>query len=146
MYNNILIPTDGSDGVQDAIEEGIALAKQTDATVHALYVIDNRDYGTVPDAEWMGLQGALENAGETAVEAVAERAETAGVETVTAIEEGTPQDEIVEYANEKGIDVIVMGTHGRSGVDRFLLGSVTENVIRRSEVPIHVVRISDSEE
>lgn len=146
MYDDILIPTDGSDGVQDAIEEGITLAKQTNATVHTLYVVDNRDYGTIPDAEWIGLQEALETEGEAAVGSVAERAETAGVETVTTIEEGVPQNEIVAYADDEGIDVIVMGTHGRAGVNRLLLGSVTENVIRQTEVPVHVVRISDADE
>ena len=146
MYDDILIPTDGSDGVQDAIEEGIGLAKQTTATVHALYIVDDRDYGTLPDAKWIGLQEALETEGERAVEAVAERSEDAGVETVTTIEEGIPQDEIVAYADNEDVDVIVMGTHGRAGVNRLLLGSVTENVIRRTDVPVHVVRISESTE
>ena len=55
-----------------------------------------------------------------------------------------PQDEIVTYAADEEVDV--MGTHGRAGVNRLLLGSVTENVIRQTEIPVHVVRIGDPDE
>lgn len=143
MYQDILLPTDGSEGVEDAIEECIDLAELTDATVHALYVVDNRDYGTVPDAEWAGLQEALETQGERAVEAIAERANRSDIATVTAIKEGSPSDQIIDYAASEDIDLIVMGTHGRSGLERMLIGSVTENVIRQTSVPVHIVRVED---
>jgi nucleotide-binding universal stress UspA family protein len=143
MYDTVLIPTDGSEGVGDAIEEGVELAALTGATVHALYVVDSRDYGTVPDAAWFGLQEALKDEGEAAVEAVAARAAESGVDIVTAIEQGVPHDAIVDYADAEGIDCIVMGTHGRSGVDRLLLGSVTENVVRHTGVPVHIVRVGN---
>lgn len=144
MYQTILIPTDGSEGVEDAIEEGIDLARLTDATIHALYIVDDRDYGTVPDIEWITLNQALATQGERAVEAIAERADRSGVETVTAIEEGKPAGRIIEYVESEGIDLIVMGTHGRSGLSRLLIGSVTEAVIRRTTVPVHIVRVEDA--
>lgn len=141
MYEDILLPTDGSEGVENAIEESIELAQLTDATIHALYVVDSRDYGTVPDAEWAGLQEALQAQGERAVETVTERAERSDIATVTAIEEGSPADQIIDYAASEHIDLIVMGTHGRSGLERMLIGSVTENVIRQTSVPVHIVRV-----
>lgn len=143
MYQDILLPTDGSEGVEDAIEECIDLARLTDATVHALYVVDTRDYGTVSDAEWAGLQEALTTEGERAIEAIAERADRSDIGSVTAVEEGSPANQIIDYAESEDIDLIVMGTHGRSGLSRMLIGSVTENVIRRTTVPVHIVRVED---
>lgn len=145
MYDTILIPTDGSEGVEAAIEEGIDLARVTDATVHVLSVVDDRRYGTIPDAEWVGLHEALESESERAVESVAGQATRSNVETVTAVEEGPPADWIIKYADTNDIDCIVMGTHGRSGLDRLLLGSVTETVIRRTSIPVHIVRVEDED-
>ena len=79
----------------------------------------------------LGLAGSL---AATAVVGVA-------VTVVTAMRRGSPVDEILSYVEGEGMDVVVMGTHGRSGVSRFLLGSVAERVIRRSPVPVHVVRV-----
>lgn len=145
MYDTVLIATDGSAGVQQAIDEGTELANLTDATVHGLYVVDDRAYGAVPDADLLGVTEALETEGEGAVADVAERAADAGVESETAIEYGSPSEEIVGYAERVDADLIVLGAHGRTGVDRLLLGSVTENVIRRTEKSVHVVRVEDGE-
>jgi nucleotide-binding universal stress UspA family protein len=56
---------------------------------------------------------------------------------------GDPYEEIIDYAETEGVDMIVMGTHGRSGLDRFLLGSVTEKVVRTADAPVLTVRLSD---
>lgn len=143
MYHDILIPTDGSDGAGEAIEEGIELAALTGATVHALYVVDTRDYNTLPESKWLSIQDELEAEGDRAIEAVRSKAAEADLRVETAIVQGVPHEEIVRYTEEHGIDLIVMATHGRRGIDRFLLGSVTENVIRRSPVPVHVVRVGN---
>ncbi|QAU14503.1 universal stress protein (plasmid) [Halorubrum sp. BOL3-1] len=145
MYDTILIPTDGSDGARKAIREGIQLADLTGATVHGLYVIDTRDYNTLPESKWLSLQDELESTGETATEVVESEADARDVDTVTSITRGIPHEEILAYIESNDIDVVVMGTHGRSGFNRFLLGSVTEKVIRQSPVPVHIVRINDDE-
>lgn len=146
MYDDILVPSDGSEGVQRAIEEGIDLAALTDATVHALFVVDTRDYAPLPDAEWVTIEGALREGGEEAVEAVSDRARAAGVDARTAIRAGTPHAEILAYADEHDVDLLVMGTHGQTGLDRVLLGSVTDKVVRQTERPVLVRRIGDEHE
>lgn len=144
MYDDILVPTDGSEGVQQAIEQAIGLASVTDATIHALYVVDTADRVPITEADRLTIETALEEAGERAVADVADRAGERGVNTETAVRHGVPHEEIVSYAEENGVDLIVMGTHGRSGMDRILLGSVTDNVIRRAEIPVLVKQVSDA--
>lgn len=137
MYGTILHPTDGSDASRGAADHAIELAAAHGATLRLLYVVDVSalaadDYGTV-------LLDSLERSGQEALEALAERAEAAGVECVTAIETGTPHREILADAEASGADLVVMGTHGRTGLDRFLLGSVSGRVVRTAAVPVLVV-------
>ena len=145
MYETVVIATDGSEGVQKAIDEGIALANLTGAAVHGLYVVDDRAYVTMSDADLFGVTEALEAEGERAVTEVDERAAAAGVESETVVEHGSPATEIVAYADRVDADLITVGAHGRSGVERLLLGSVTENVVRRTDQPVHVVRVEDGD-
>jgi len=145
MYDTILIPTDGSDGARKAIREGVQLADLSGATIHGLYVIDTRDYNTLPESKWLSLQDEFESTGETATEVVQSKADARDVDAVTSITRGVPHEEILAYIENNDIDLVVMGTHGRSGFNRFLLGSVTEKVIRRSPIPVHIVRINDDE-
>ncbi|MFB6106575.1 MAG: universal stress protein [Halobacteriaceae archaeon] len=143
MYRTILVPTDGSDGAQRAIQEAVSLADLTGATVHGLYVVDTRDYNTLPESKWVSLQDELRAEGERALDAVQAAAEDADVAVETAVVRGVPHEEILDYAADHDADLLVMGTHGRTGFDHFLLGSVTEKVVRRSPVPVHVVRLDD---
>ena len=142
MYSNVLIPTDGSNEAHKAIQEGIGLARLTDATVHGLYVVDTRDYNTLPESKWLSLQDELEAEGESAMADIRRESDAAAVEAVTSIEQGVPHDVILRYVTDNDIDLIVMATHGRTGFNRFLLGSVTEKVLHRAPVPVHVVRIT----
>jgi nucleotide-binding universal stress UspA family protein len=143
MYDDILIPTDGSEGAQQAIDEAIELASLTDATVHALYVVDTGNFSTLPDAKWTTIEDALEQEGQQAVTEISDRATDAMISAVTAVRDGTPHEEILDYADEEGVDLIVMGTHGERGIDRVLLGSVTENVLRESDHSVLVKNIGD---
>ena len=145
MYDEVLLPTDGSPGVERAIEEAVGIASATGARLHAIYVVEPLYWSEV-NAE--RLLEALEEEGERATAAVAERAEAAGVEVVTAVRRGYPAEQVGEYADEEGIDLIVMGTHGRRGLSRMLLGSTTERVVRAADVPVLTVRMraDDAEE
>ncbi|ELZ28725.1 UspA domain-containing protein [Halogeometricum pallidum JCM 14848] len=145
MYQQILIPTDGSAGATKAIHEGVRLADLTGATVHGLYVVDTRDYNTLPESKWLTLADELEAAGETALEAIQAEAEAVGVPSETAIRKGIPHEEILRYVGDHDIDLIVMGTHGRTGFNRFLIGSVTEKIIRQTPIPVHIVRINEDD-
>ncbi|WP_137284305.1 universal stress protein [Halorussus salinisoli] len=142
MYDRILIPTDGSE--QPAVvSNALNVAELCDATVHALYVVDEKALDYQPSESGREeTREARENEGGEAVATIAEAAEDRGLEVVTAIEEGTPAETIVEYAAAEDAEMIVMGTHGRSGVDRYVLGSVTEQVVRTSEVPVLTVNLA----
>ena len=139
MYDEILVPTDGSPASDAAIEHAIDIAAQYDARLHALYVVDGAAYSTLEAGSEIVVE-ALQSEGETATRRVADAAADAGVESTTTVTTGTAYRSIREYVDEQGIDMIVMGTHGRKGLDRYLLGSVTERVVRTADVPVLTVR------
>lgn len=142
MYDDILLPTDGSAGMETVIDHAASLADEHDATLRALYVVDTASLTDVPmEASFEGVNEALRQEGESALENVERRVDDVPVET--DLIEGSPAREIVRYAEENPCDVVVMGTHGRSGVDRLLLGSVAERVVRSSPTPVLTVRVSE---
>ncbi|WP_396612969.1 universal stress protein [Haloferax sp. S1W] len=144
MYNHILFPTDGSDCADEALGHAIEHAQQYDATIHALYVADVRDVGhAAPAISGDRIRQALLDSGNEVLERVASKARESGVTVETTVSEGTPASVILDHADHDDIDLVVMGTHGRSGLDRYLLGSVAERVVRGSSVPVLTVRQDD---
>ncbi len=145
MYDDLLLPTDGSAGMARVIDHAIELADVHDATIHAVYVVNTASLSNLPLETTMdGVSEGLRAEGTAALDEVERRvSEAVPLERVTL--EGSPAREIVEYATAADSDLIVMGTHGRSGVDRLLLGSVAERVVRRSRVPVMTVRVSVGE-
>jgi nucleotide-binding universal stress UspA family protein len=141
MYHKILLPTDGSEGAEAALEHALEIAEKYGAELHILYVADVRVDSTTD--MWTNMLGQLEEMGKEATEEIAEKVEEAGVETVTEVSRGIPHEEINSYVDENDIDLIIMGTHGRTGIDRILLGSVAEKVIRTSEKPVLTVGRED---
>jgi nucleotide-binding universal stress UspA family protein len=142
MYQDVLVPTDGSNAVRPVVEHALSLAEPFDATVHALHVIENTDQ-MLPAGTLNVVSDSLHEAGKDAVNRVAERAEARGLRTTTAVRRGEPVREISTYAEAANVDVVVMGTHGRSGVGRMVAGSVTERVMRRCSRPVLAVRRGD---
>jgi nucleotide-binding universal stress UspA family protein len=142
MYETILVPTDGSTAARKAVRHALDLAARTGGSVRALSVVDTGGYASI-EASGGAVSGRLRAAAETAVEWVATAARDAGVDVETAVREGSPPAEIVADAEAAGADLIVMGTHGRRGIDRYLLGSVTERVVRTAAVPVLTVRTAD---
>lgn len=138
MYDRILLPTDGSTTTDRALEHALDVASHSDATIHVLHVIDATVFAN--DVETGTIVEEFETAGERIVTEVAERARAADVAVATDVVRGTPHQTILEYGSEHDIDLIVMGTHGRTGLDRYLLGSVTERVVRLSPIPVLTVR------
>lgn len=143
MYEEILIPTDGSDGSMRAVDHAIELAEAMDATLATLYVVDT----TSADASIVQTLEVLEDAGQEVVEEIRDYAAEKGIDDVlTNVTPGTPHKTILAYAEEIDADVIVMGTHGRTGLNRYLLGSVTEKVVRSSDRPVVTVPITEDTE
>ncbi|MFB6102336.1 MAG: universal stress protein [Haloplanus sp.] len=138
MYETILIPTDGSPGVENAVTHGLVLAETTDGTVHSLYVIDTRvePPGLDPE-ERAELRAEARERGQTATDAVGERAAEYGLDVRRDVREGTPHQEILSHAREHGVDLVVMGTEGTSAATR--LGSTTERVVALADVPVLAV-------
>lgn len=133
MYKNILLPTDGSDRSMRAINAGIELAKVLNAKVTGLFV-SQQTY--IPEVDEDPKPRA-----EAALSEIAQRAKKAGVTFACVTMLGdTPQDVIVEYAREKGCDLIIMGTHGRSKIGKFFLGSAAASVIAGCEIPVLLYR------
>jgi nucleotide-binding universal stress UspA family protein len=140
MYDRVLLPTDGSAGMERVIDHAAGLADVHDATLHALYVVDTASLTDLPmESSWEGVTTALEREGETALEAVERR--VSNVDVRTSIVEGSPSRDIVAFADEEDCDLIVMGTHGRAGVERWIIGSVAERVVRESTVPVLTVHV-----
>lgn len=139
-YKKIMVATDGSELVKKAVDSAIELSRLSGAKLYAVYVIiptthSARDFG------WE--KAAMEHfrrEGESATLFVEDAAKTAGVEVESVLLEGHPADKIIEFAEQNGIEMIVMGTLGKTGLDRFLLGSVAENVVRHAKTPVLVVR------
>ncbi|MFB6267579.1 MAG: universal stress protein [Halodesulfurarchaeum sp.] len=145
MYDTILVPTDGSAEFDRVTEHAADLAGRYDATVHALYVADERITEGVPEEAMEAVATALEDEGAGATESVESVLEEAGVPVERVIDAGVPHDAILTYAVEESVDLIVMGTHGATGPERGNIGSVAERVVRRSTVPVHVVPMVDAD-
>ncbi len=141
LYKKILIATDGSEYTKNSIDYGVELAKNTEAKLHAIYVIDTAAFASIPmDAAWESMYELLKQEGDEATKYVADKAEAEGLTVERLTVEGHPAEEITKFAEKNSIDLIVMGTLGKSGLDRFLLGSVAEKVVRTSKIPVLVVR------
>ncbi|MFC6838191.1 universal stress protein [Halomarina ordinaria] len=144
MYENVLLPTDGSEEAVPAIDHGLALASRFGATVHALSVVDlpyaREDFRD--ESAWADVYEVEEREAERAVEAVETRArETdADLRVVSAVPHGSPTRVILEYVDDNDVDLVAMGTHGRSRLRRFFLGSTTDGVVRASPAPVLTLR------
>lgn len=142
MYETVLIPTDGSDASLAAVDQGVAIARQSDATVHFVHVVDigvemaAAGVGTIAD----DLEETLSSVAEDALDAAEERAEDAGVAATRTILEGDPHDAILAYGDEHDADLIVLGASGRSGLQEQLLGSTTDRVAQTADVSVLIAR------
>ena len=123
MYDDVLVATDGSEVATDAALQGIDVARAVGATVHVLSVADDAD----------------RKRHEGYVEATATEATEAGLAVETAVREGRPSRAILAYAEEADVDLLVLGTHGRTGIEQVLVGSVALEVIRESSRPVLTV-------
>lgn len=147
MYDKILVPTDGSSTAEAAFEHAIELARQYDAEILALYVVDTdamsitlgpEQVDRVMTGQFEGM-GEVKEEAEAALERVEAIADERRVECDTEIRAGTPHKKIGDCIDDSDIDVVVMGSHGRGGLKRRIMGSVTERVLRSTTVPVLVI-------
>lgn len=133
MYETILVPTDGSKNSRNAAQNAIELAKRHDSTIHTLYVMDMGEaaFVSVPD-DIRQTRERLEQKGGKFTRDIREMVEAEAIDCVTEVRTGIAPEEIVEYAEEIGADVIVMGKRGRSDPDKPAFGSITRRVIGKT--------------
>jgi nucleotide-binding universal stress UspA family protein len=141
MIKKMLIPTDGSDYSLRAAEFGTYLAKVFRAEVITIYVIDAVILEEIAKtSEKTIVERELKEKGEYYLNYVTRLAEKENLKAEAILARGEPHDQIVHYAKSLGVNLIVMGTIGRRGADRILIGSVAERVIEYAPCPVLVVR------
>ena len=144
MYDDILFPYDGSDGAAEVLRHAGELAGAFDATVHLLFVAETAS-DTVTVVETQVVDGLVEK-GEETLERAEKVLRSLGVEYESEVVQGNPAPTIVDYAEHYDLDLIVIPTHGRDGLSRYLVGSVAEKVVRLASVPVLTTRMRPDEE
>ncbi len=144
-YKHILLGTDGGDLMEPVYEHCAYLARLTDATVHAVYVLDAwfTAYPTDRDRSMEKTYNTLFNKGKEIAATAQKELIARGVEgdrVVTEVLEGSPAEKLAMYAEKHDIDVIVMGAHARKGLDRLIIGSVADKTIRGAKVPVLIIK------
>lgn len=143
MFKKILIPTDGSEFGQDALEQGLDLARMSGGEVTILYAIEYpfepfQNYSNQPPEYHERLMKEYKAKAESVLSHISSEAKSKGVPTYALIVEDHPVPAILEAAKDH--DLVVMATHGRKGIDRVMMGSVTDKVLHNCSTPVLVVR------
>lgn len=143
VFRSVMVATDGSELVRKAVYTAVDVAKLNEARLYAVHVITPKDRPITHtrNKEWnKAVKEQLIAEGKDAISYVEGVGKAAKVKIEPVILEGNPVEKIVDFAEKNDIDLIVMGTQGRTGFQRFLIGSVAENVIRQSNKKVLVVR------
>lgn len=145
VFTNILVATDDSESARKAVDSAIKIAKLNNAKLYAVHVIAPGEVAVTQhdprDPEWKKqMKENLEAQGKEATAYAKNAGKTANVTVEPVVLEGNPADEIVNFAEKNNVDLVVIGTLGKTGIKRFLLGSVTENVVRHSKKPVLVMK------
>jgi universal stress protein A len=143
MFQKILVPLDFSDYTDEIMNTAVQIAQRFGSTMHLLHVIPNMDYFTPYESFFsaenlVNVQREIEREVGKDMEAVAKKIKD--IPVTKAIHTGVAVLEIVDYVRTENIDLVVMGTHGRGGLEHILIGSVAEKVVRRSPCPVLTIR------
>ncbi|WP_323174775.1 universal stress protein [Natrialba sp. PRR66] len=142
-YRSVLVPTDDSDHARAALELGSTIAARHDSVLHLLFVAD--ELPETIDPRSTQLSAEIKESAHEVLQDAADRTELSEESIVTAVKAGSVPHVITSYAESTPTDLIVMGTHGWTGLDRYLLGSFTERVIRTSPVPVLTTSLPKNE-
>ena len=137
MFEKILVATDGSEHGYRAANIALDLGKISGGKVTAIYVADTNRTSHLPDDMLLfSIRELLLKEGKEALKHVEDQAREKGVAYEGVVVEGNPGSEIISYAESAKMDIIIIGAVGRTGLDKFLLGSVAEKVVRNSKIPV----------
>jgi nucleotide-binding universal stress UspA family protein len=144
----LLVPTDFSESARHALTYGISFAREYGAELTLLHVVENLTVGYASDLFPVPMAEVFQEISGYARTELAKLAEVAREKKVTVVEhviQGKPSAEIIHFAQEQKIDMIVLGTHGKGMLDQALFGSTTERVVRRAPCPVLTVRLAEHE-
>lgn len=141
FYKNIVVATDGTEFVKKAISFALDIAEMSGAKVHGIYVTDITAISPT-STEWVLVSENLKMESESALSYIRERAMERNIEVELVNTEGNPANEVLKYAKNVNADMIIVGATGKKTVERILLGSVSEKIVRHSEIPVLVVRLN----
>jgi nucleotide-binding universal stress UspA family protein len=141
MFKKIVVAIDGSDISLKALEVALSEARIWNAELHVIYVVETSMFSSIPmDNTWEIIYSLLESEGKEVFQKSKERAAQDGVSLITHLKDGHAGNEIVSLTDELHADLIVIGSRGKTNIDRLLLGSVSEHVVRNSSCTTMVVR------
>jgi nucleotide-binding universal stress UspA family protein len=139
--SRILIATDGSKAAKNAVDYGIKFALKYDAKVYAVYVINITAYEKVCQGDLSSeVCQTFDKVAQRETSSVVEKAKFSGLDAEPIILKGSAAEKILDFANKHDIDMIVVGSLEKSGIEHFTLGSVSEKIVRYAKVPVLVVR------
>ena len=145
-WAKILVPTDFSDHSDKALGQALDIAKYSKAKIYLLHVVHEEvhrcasDYCLPEDMLQQMETGMMSAAKENLEKQLAKFPQAKEVEVVTSVRKGFPSEEILKEQQEKGIELIVIGPLGRTGIARYLVGSVTKNVVKEAKCPVLVTK------
>ena len=142
VLKKIMIATDGSETAEKAVDFGVKIVGLSGAKVYAIYVIDTTPYYSIPlDQVWSKeVYEQVEKMGHEITADVEKTAKAAGLEAESIVLKGDPAENIVNFAEEQNVDMIIVGSLGKGKFERLVIGSVSEKVVRHAKVPVLVVR------
>jgi nucleotide-binding universal stress UspA family protein len=146
IIKNVLFPTDFSEGAAYALPYALDIAKSYNAKLHLLHVLHDVVISTgmhIPHTSVDLMYKDLEDAAKKSLEKLCLKAAENCKDVQQVVVRGIPYEEILKYAGSASVDLIVIGTHGRKGLDRFMFGSTAERVVRNSACPVMTVRKPD---
>ena len=144
----VLVPTDFSESARHALVYGLSFAKEYGAELVLLHVVENITVGYASDLFPVPMAEVFQEISgyaKTELAKLAAEAREKGVAVTELVVQGKPSAEIIRHAAENGVDMIVLGTHGKGMLDQALFGSTTERVVRRSPCPVLTVRMAEHE-
>jgi nucleotide-binding universal stress UspA family protein len=145
MIKKIMVATDGSETSELAAQAGIEIASRSGGNITAVYVVDVARLARLPGyATFPGIKdqllGLMQKEGREATQEIEDLGNEAKVPIKKIVAEGNPSEELLRISAESEMDLLIMGSVGKSGLDRFLLGSVAEKVVRHSTIPVLLIR------
>ncbi|MBA4418164.1 MAG: universal stress protein [Syntrophus sp. (in: bacteria)] len=142
MFTKILYPVDFSEHTEGIVEYGVAIAKQFGAELHLLHVIPNLNYFTPYESfltpeNMVAIERNVESGVDKDLNSIIEKID---IPVKKVVKTGVIFMEIIDYIKTEKIDLVVMGTHGRSGIEHILIGSVAEKIVRKAPCPVLTIK------